>query len=98
MTATLVKNAESVWFYKWTKLEKVTDENTKKMTSYVKCNNSNCWEWPHNYKFVKKTKDQRFVTGSSNTIDTSHFTNASDRIYHQLLKDVIKDMVSQLKK
>lgn len=98
VTATLVKNAESVWFYKWTKLEKDSEMHKVKMVSYVKCNNSRCWEWPHNYKPTNKSKDQRFITGSSNTIETSQYTNASNRMYQKLLQDVIKDMVSQLKR
>ncbi len=98
VTATLVKNAESVWFYKWTKLEKNNEMHKTKMVSYVKCNNSKCWQWPHNYKPRNKTKDQRFITGSSNTIETAQYTNASNRMYQKLLKDVIKDMVTQLKR
>ena len=99
VTATLVKNAESVWFYKWTKLERYSEIHKTKMVSYVKCNDSICWEWwPQNYKPSNKTKDQHFITGSSNTIETARYTNASNRMYQKLLNDVIKDMVSRLKR
>lgn len=97
VTATLVNNAESVWFYKWTKSEGSSTHNYAKTTSYIKCNKSKCWDAPHKDNTPNKTRENNLITTVSNTIDTSQYTNVNDRIYYQLLKDVIKDMVFRLK-
>ncbi len=93
-SASLVKTAETMWFYEWTHAE--TRKQDAATNVLAICNDGKCRET--SVKSTEQSDEGRLVSGSSEAI--SKQKNAKDQqnaLYHTLLRDVVTNLATSFK-
>ena len=93
-SASLVKTAETMWFYEWTHAEAQKQDAATNVLAI--CDDGRCRET--SVKVKTQADEDRFVSGSSEAI--SKQKNAKDQqnaLYHTLLRDVVTNLATSFK-
>ncbi len=93
-SASLVKTAETMWFYEWTHAETQKQDTATKVLAI--CNDGKCRET--SIKSTEQSDEGRLVSGNSEAISKQkNVKDQQNALYHRLLRDVVTNLATSFK-
>lgn len=91
-TAVSTKTGEAIWFYDWTVSQDV-DDRVASISSFSACKSNRCKPW----NLAEINSQNTSSSGSSDAVRTSIHSDEDRAIQDKLVKQIINDMIKNLK-